>query len=156
MCGVNFTLFGCEEKILYNAHIVQCVIFDQFSLGNIRSGKMKVPEWVDLVNTNNRFVLKLFLHLLSSLSRAQVIELLFTGRSLPPMMRIGSTSAQLPWPATCTSGLASFYTFCAPYLWCAHIYLENNVTLNHLRSEKKLLCKSTSKQGEDEFRLTFL
>ena len=121
-----------------------------------RSGKMKVPEWVDLVNTNNRFVLKLFLHLLSSLSRAQVIELLFTGRSLPPMMRIGSTSAQLPWPATCTSGLASFYTFCAPYLWCAHIYLENNVTLNHLRSEKKLLCKSTSKQGEDEFRLTFL
>ena len=117
---------------------------------------MKVPEWVDLVKTNNRFVLKLFLHLLSSLSRAQVIELLFTGRSLPPMMRIGSTSAQLPWPATCTSGLASFYTFCAPYLWCAHIYLENNVTLNHLRSEKKLLCKSTSKQGEDEFRLTFL
>ena len=76
---------------------------------------MKVPEWVDLVKTNNRFVLKLFLRLLSSLSRAQVIELLFTGRSLPPMMRIGSTSAQLPWPATCTSGLASFYTFCAPY-----------------------------------------
>ena len=86
----------------------------------------------------------------------KAIELLFTGRSLPPMMRIGSTSAQLPWPATCTSGLASFYTFCAPYLWCAHIYLENNVTLNHLRSEKKLLCNSTSKQGEDEFRLTFL
>ena len=23
MCGVNFTLFGCEEKILYNVHIVQ-------------------------------------------------------------------------------------------------------------------------------------
>ena len=45
----------------------------------------------------------------------KAIELLFTGKSLPPMMRIGSTSAQLPWPATCTSGLASFYTFCAPY-----------------------------------------
>ena len=45
----------------------------------------------------------------------KAIELLFTGRSLPPMMRIGSTAAQLPWPATCTSGLASFYTFCAPY-----------------------------------------
>ena len=24
MCGVNFTLFGCEEKILYNVHIVHC------------------------------------------------------------------------------------------------------------------------------------
>ena len=37
-----------------------------------------------------------------------------------------------------------------------HIFtLENNVTLNHLRSDKKLLCKSTSKQGEDEFRLTY-
>ena len=24
MCGVNFTLFGCEEKILSNVHIVQC------------------------------------------------------------------------------------------------------------------------------------
>ena len=23
MCGVNFTLFGCEEKILSNVHIVQ-------------------------------------------------------------------------------------------------------------------------------------
>ena len=22
MCGVNFTLFGCEEKILSNVHIV--------------------------------------------------------------------------------------------------------------------------------------
>ena len=36
-----------------------------------KSGKMKVPEWVDLVKTNNRFVLKLFLYLLSSLSSAQ-------------------------------------------------------------------------------------
>ena len=38
------------------------------------------------------------------LTRVQFVELLFTGRSLPPMMRIGSTFAQLPWPATCTSG----------------------------------------------------
>ena len=38
----------------------QCIVFDQFSLGNIRSGKMKVPEWVDLVKTNNRFFSKLF------------------------------------------------------------------------------------------------
>ena len=38
----------------------QCVIFDQFSLGNIRSGKMKEPEWVNLVKTNNRFFSKLF------------------------------------------------------------------------------------------------
>ena len=36
------------------------IVFDQFSLGNIRSGKMKVPEWVDLVKTNNRFFSKLF------------------------------------------------------------------------------------------------
>ena len=24
MCGVNFTLFGCEEKILSKEHIVHC------------------------------------------------------------------------------------------------------------------------------------
>ena len=40
-----------------------------------------------------------------------------------------------------------------PFCMSSLVY---NVTLNHLRSEKKLLCKSTSKQGEDEFRLTFL
>ena len=31
MCGVNFTLFGCEEKILSNVHIVQCSAEEQFS-----------------------------------------------------------------------------------------------------------------------------
>ena len=39
------------------------------------------------------------------------------------------------------------------HLWFTHIYLANNVTSNLFRSEKKLLCKSTSKQGEDQFRL---
>ena len=76
---------------------------DQFTLCNItRSGKMKVPEWVDLVKTNNRLVFKLC-------SFLDFNNLVFLGRSLPPMTRIGSTSALPPWPATCTSGSTSCY-----------------------------------------------
>ena len=30
MCGVNFTLFGCEEKILSNVHIVHCTAICSF------------------------------------------------------------------------------------------------------------------------------
>ena len=40
MCGVNFTLFGCEEKILSNVHIVQCTAM-QYDLSFQKSQKVR-------------------------------------------------------------------------------------------------------------------
>ena len=68
---------------------------------------MKVPEWVDLVKTNNRLVFKLCSRCSIFFSFHKMV--LFLGRSLLPMTRIGSTSALPPWPATCTSGSTSCY-----------------------------------------------
>ena len=108
--GISFTMLqACILSIRY--HSSKKTLSSHLSCNLLRSGKMKVPEWVDLVKTNNRCVVKYGAFFL-------VYNIYVSGRSWPLMMRIGSMSVLHPWPATCTSGMAFFIVPCvrnAPY-----------------------------------------